>query len=236
MKPVILLSTDYAKVDKRELHCCDSRYVNAVHEAGAIPLLCPSLNDEAAVNDILKSVHGALFIGGADYPPSLYNEGKHPFTNLLSSLRSASDVLLCRSALRLNLPILGICAGCQLLNIVSGGKLVQHINDIDHHPETGTHNVILSDYGILHEIYDGSTSIEVNTFHHQAIDSEHLGQGFRVTAKAPDGTVEAIELDDPEKFVLGVQWHPERFESFSDRNKLFSAFISAASKYSEKNI
>lgn len=231
MKPIILLSTDYIKSGKKELHSCDSRYVNALCEAGALPLLCPSVMDEDILTDILETVHGVLFIGGDDYPPSLYGQDEHPFTQQLHPLRASSDIMLCKAVLKLPLPLFGICGGCQLLNIVCGGKLIQHVNDMNHEHQNVTHNVLLSDCGILHDIYGDEREIAVKSVHHQAVDPEHLGQGLRITARSPEGLVEAVEFENAERFILGVQWHPERYDSEHDRKKIFSAFVNAASKY-----
>ena len=145
------------------------------------------------------------------------------------------ELNLTKKALEKDMPIFGICNGMQVINVLFGGTLIQHIpdvleSDINHeqpHPKnTPTHEVILEEGSIMRELSD-SDSISVNTTHHQAIDE--LGKGLLVTGKAPDGIIEAIESRDY-KFLVGVQWHSEYVNTELDIN-LFKKLVEEAASY-----
>jgi len=186
-----------------------------------MPWLPPTLLREA-----LARGDGVLFIGGQDYPSALYDELPHPQTEPLHAMRAASDLELFRAAFASPTPILGICGGHQLLNIACGGKLIQHLPQAEAHGGEKNHGVTIHGGRILRELF-GEKRIEVNSHHHQAVDPDAIGRGLIVTARADDGVVEALEGTDSGRFLLGVQWHPERYHDLEQRRKIMAAFVAA---------
>lgn len=209
--PRILLNMAVDKLNNREVEVLNSQYSDCVSASGAIPLLCPSIERDEIIESLLDLADGVIFIGGRDYDPRSYGEEPHPET-VMTRLRPNFDLVFARAALRRDLPVLGICAGCQLLNIATGGKLIQHLPDADKHRFT-THEATVTQSGFFSRALNVNPGgkIIVNSFHHQAVDPEHLGAGIRITGTAFDGTVEALEIPG-ERMVLGVQFHPERMD------------------------
>ena len=230
--------TDFAYRDEYKIY---NRYVDQVFEAGGLPLLVPCFTDEAILKQYVHLADAFLFVGINDYPPELYREPKQIETQVKNTVGyqrlADSNMILARLVLKENnrMPVLGICAGPQLCTIALGGKLVQHVPNpeghIAHsHIRDQEHAIRITGGRILKSLF-GAGPIMVNTNHHQAADTGHMGKGLRAVAFASDGVVEAIEGTDPDRFLLGVQWHPERMRDNSHREKLFAAFISAADKY-----
>lgn len=232
-KPLIGINCD-VDGDKPRKVGLSALYVQALKESGAIPVLLPPMN-EADLERVLKNLDGVLMIGGADYPPSLYGQRVEPKTELMDEERWRFDILLAKTVVdKTALPFLGICAGCQALNISRGGSLIQDIPtklpemNVAHASKDGwqkgfnKHNVNLSETTKLQNFY-GIKSLSVPTSHHQCVDK--TGEGLVVAATADDGMVEAVELKG-KRFVVGVQWHPER--DYSANQKLFKKFVDAA--------
>jgi putative glutamine amidotransferase len=206
-------------------------YADAVVKAGGLPLFLPHEPDQ--VEDYLGLIDGLVVTGGAfDIDPALFGAAeKHP-TVKLKGRRTAFEWNITQRAVAEDLPVLGICGGQQLLNVVLGGTLIQHIPDEVKGPlaheqpnprnEPG-HSVTVEKNTLLYRIC-GVTSLEVNSAHHQAAKS--VGPGITINAKAEDGVIEGIE-DPRHRFVLGVQWHPEFSISRGDE-KIFKAFVEAA--------
>lgn len=231
--PVILLNMAVDVINNRENDVIISQYVQRVSDSGAVPMLIPSIEKEENIETLLDMADGVLLIGGRDYDPADYGETPHPET-LMNRMRPHFDITFGKAVLKHRMPVLGICAGCQLLNIVSGGKLIQHLDNAEEHRN-----------GVYHEaeiLYDGffakalgksaGDKVTVNSFHHQALAPEALGQGIRVTGSAFDGSVEAIEFAG-ERMILGVQFHPERMDDIGPG--FFELLKSEAEKY-RKNI
>ncbi len=199
-------------------------YVRAVDNAGGRPLVIPSLPD--AVDDTLDALHGLLFSGGSDIEPSLYGATPHPETTRIRPQRDRAEVPLLRRALERDIPVLAVCRGMELLNVVRGGTLEQHVPD---RSTSVVHKVAVDAYN-KHEVSikpDSKLgqllgeSADGHSHHHQAPDK--LGDGLVEVAWAPDDTVEGIE--DPSKtFVVGVLWHPEE----GDDSALFEALVDVA--------
>ena len=210
--PRILLNMAVGELNGREIEYLNSEYAWRVSAAGAVPVLCPSIERPELVESLLDVADGVLMIGGKDYDPRFYGEAPHPET-AMTRKRPEFDFLFARAALRRKLPILGICAGCQLLNIVTGGKLIQHLDNAEAHRGGTSHAATVTAPGSFGRALGAAVGeqVTVNSFHHQAVDPEHLGDGVRITALAFDGTIEAIELPGP-RMVLGVQFHPERMD------------------------
>jgi putative glutamine amidotransferase len=184
-------------------------YPDAVHRAGARTALLPS-GQPAAAEELLAPFDGLLLGGGGDLEPSCYGAGDHPAQDGVDPDRDGIELELARAAVRLGMPVLGVCRGMQLLSVAFGGTLLQHLPDL---PGLGVHRNAAKDarHGLRVEPGSrlaaalGRVDGEVLTDHHQAVD--RLGEGFRAVAWSPDGLVEAIERD--QGWTVGVLWHPE---------------------------
>jgi putative glutamine amidotransferase len=206
-------------------------YYQALIQAGALPLVVPTVEDRSLISEYLDILDGFVFTGGLDVPAAAYGENKHPQTNELHPRKFACDKLLAELLLEREMPVLAICLGLQLVNVAYGGTLIQHIEtDIQHtHFVPGHdsfHAITVEEDSLLHRLL-GASQLEVNSSHHQAVDK--LGAGLRVLAQAPDGIVEAVQMTD-RRFFIGVQWHPERILEIPDQRELFNAFVAAASE------
>ena len=205
-------------------------YCEAVIAAGGLPLALPHEPENAIA--YLDTIDGLVVTGGAfDVDPSYYGGGAKHSTVVTKDRRTAFELALTRGALDRDLPLLGICGGQQLLNIVLGGTLIQHVPDevpaaLAHeqpNPRTEPgHAVRLTPGTRLHRIC-GADEIAVNSTHHQAVKA--VGGGVTVNAVAPDGVIEGIEVAG-RRFCLGVQWHPEYSVSSCD-DRIFDAFVAA---------
>ena len=191
---------------------CDADYVSAVVRAGGAPLLLPPHGDVAATRDAVGAASALLLSGGGDVHSLCYNAQPHPKSRAQDATRDATELSAVDYALKANLPILGIARGAQLLNVALGGTLIQHLpgapEGIKHLSEglAGLllHSIRLESPSVMVDLF-GVEEMAVNSFHHQAID--RLGAGLRVTARAFDGVIEAVESGDGR--LLGVQFHPE---------------------------
>jgi len=203
-------------------------YVSAIQRAGGLAILLPPVRDEGGLEQYLDICSAILFTGGGDFDPAWWGEPLSPQCGEIDPQRDRFELSLARRCLRLKRPVLGICRGCQLLNVAAGGSLWQDIQSSQGHIQKAPR-----DYPI-HDIFIEAGSrladimrveqIRVNSFHHQAV--KLLGEGFTITALAEDGTVEAIEKRGAE-FCMGVQWHPECMrDRYSTR--LFAAFVASA--------
>jgi len=192
----------------------NASYYNAVIKAGGIPVLLPLTKDEAAIERIVKKIDGIVFTGGEDYDPAIYGEERIPELGTVNGFRDTSDIAFARTAIKMKKPILAICRGEQLINIVCGGTLYQDLpsqkNVIHRQTEPSsipTHGIKVEKNSLLHDIM-GSERLEVNTFHHQAV--KDLGDGLRITAMSDDGVVEAYQSTGRRPRILALQFHPER--------------------------
>ncbi|NNE93214.1 MAG: gamma-glutamyl-gamma-aminobutyrate hydrolase family protein [Verrucomicrobiales bacterium] len=207
-------------------------YVRAVREAGGIPVVLPNTDGSTErIEEYLKLLDGLLMPGGADIPPSEYGEEPHETVRLLDDDRFLFEKNLVQSWIeKTDKPMLGICLGCQWINVASGGSLVQDIpSEFSVNHRDTTHSVQLEKGSRLLKIFEGETEFEVNSLHHQAV--RKVGKNLRVVARSPEGIAEAIEMPG-DRFVIGVQWHPEKLLPEDRRQaKLIDAFIrEAASK------
>jgi putative glutamine amidotransferase len=201
-------------------------YVRAVVEAGGAPLLVPPGADVSATLDV---VDGIVFSGGSDLDPSLYGASPHAETAGVVRERDDFELSLMRAALERDVPVLAICRGSQVLNVALGGDLEQHVPDRVGHDLHREVPGVFSEHAVevlpetrLAEVFEGRG--EVKSHHHQGFGS--LAPGLRESARAPDGTLEAIE-DPTRRFAVGVLWHPEAGE---DR-ALFDALVTEAAAY-----
>jgi gamma-glutamyl-gamma-aminobutyrate hydrolase PuuD len=201
-------------------------YVRAVTRAGGVPLLVPP---GAAYEETLDSVDGLVFSGGSDLDPELYGEQAHPETDGWVRERDDFELGLMQAALARDVPLLAICRGSQVLNVALGGDLEQHVPDrvnTNVHKETpgvfADHDVAVLPGTRLSSILGERT--DVKSHHHQGYGA--LGAGLSEAARAPDGTIEALE-DPTRRFTLGVLWHPEEGDDLA----LFEALVREAADY-----
>lgn len=214
-------------------------YVRCVRSAGAAPLLIPPLAPDTQVDRdglevLLDSIDGLVLTGGGDLNPDIYGENLNHETRLLDTERNDSDLALTRAALTRGMPILGICAGMQMVNVARGGSLHQHladlrktiypdllpIHDAQETPEL-THQIQVHSGSRLADLI-GEEELTTNSRHHQAI--AQLGEGLEISALAEDGVIEAIEGTDT-NFLICVQWHPEDHDRDERHQKLFSSLV-----------
>lgn len=236
-KPVIGITMDYEEVQtysKYPWYALRDNYCSAVAQFGGVPLPLP--HEVALVETYLDMMDGLIITGGAfDVPPDMYGDQTTHETTSTKPRRSAFEAAITHGALKRNMPIFGICGGQQLLAVMLGGTLIQHIPDTIENPlaheqpnprhEVG-HATSIHPNTQLHQII-GKSEIMVNSAHHQAVKS--VPDGIIINATAPDGVIEGIEM--PEKsFCIGVQWHPEFLITKADE-ALYDAFIKASASY-----
>ena len=207
-------------------------YSRAVEQAGGIPVVLPPLTDDA-IAQLVDHLSGVCLSGGPDMDPAAYGAERHGKLGPVEPELDGFELAVVRRADSLGLPVLGICRGCQVLNVARGGTLHQHVPDVSdgsvshRQTESGwetTHDIRLEPGSRLASIV-GAEDLDVNAFHHQAVD--RLGRGLQAVAWADDGIVEAIE-GDGEALYLGVQWHVETLTHFPRHALLFEALVEAA--------
>ncbi|HRU04287.1 MAG TPA: gamma-glutamyl-gamma-aminobutyrate hydrolase family protein [Candidatus Brocadiia bacterium] len=237
-KPRIGICGVYGRVNENAACILPDAYVDAVALAGGVPLLLapPAKGDLAA--DMMDAVDALLVPGGPDISPARYGQQPHPKTRLVHERREAFDFRCVEEAEKRNMPMMGICLGCQVINVARGGTLVQDVPSqwaaplVHPRPPAATrllHWVEVEPGTRLAGIV-GHGRFEVNTSHHQAVDKP--GRGLRVSARALDGVIEAVE-DTSGRFVLGIQWHPEGMTERPRHLALFQALIQAAKDFAQ---
>ncbi len=205
-------------------------YLRGLETAGGLPLVMPPLEEEA-IEPLLDRLDGICLSGGPDLDPQTYDRDPHPELGPTEPDLDRFELAVARRADAREMPILAICRGTQALNIVRGGILHQHLPEISteiaHRQRTGgdqtSHAVAVEPGSRLATVLGGS-ELDVNSFHHQAID--RLGEGLVVSARAPDGTIEGIE-DPSRRFLIGVQWHAETLLHRPYEAALFERFVDA---------
>ncbi|MCW5938166.1 MAG: gamma-glutamyl-gamma-aminobutyrate hydrolase family protein [Fimbriimonadaceae bacterium] len=222
------LREDPAASEHRTLHCVGTQYVDALRRAGATALVIPQGSQPA---DVLPILDGWVIMGGPDIDPARYGQSAHPENTAEDTGRHETEAAVFRSAPH-EMPILGICYGCQFVNVQRGGTLVQHLMD---DPAKGEHR---GDHVHLHRVEPGSRlasltqtlEFEAVSSHHQAVAT--VGEGLRPVAWAPDGTIEALE-DTTGRWIVTVQWHPERTPDSPATIHLLEGFVEACRRFSE---
>lgn len=224
---------------KEGLSCIAEPYYQSVLQAGGLPVLIPVTTDVEILCEIIKNLDGIIFSGGGDLHPHFFKEEPIPELGEVDIYRDSYDFLLIRLAFNHQLPIMGICRGHQLINIAFGGSIYQDIysqfskkalvhSQIEPR-HCATHKVSLEPSSRLSKLYLGEKTIEVNSFHHQAV--KILAPEFLETALAPDGVNEGIEHQ--EYPIWGIQWHPEPMAVAGDEHMLdlFRMHISLAKTF-----
>ncbi|MGQ9584459.1 MAG: gamma-glutamyl-gamma-aminobutyrate hydrolase family protein [Anaerolineae bacterium] len=212
------------------------RYVEALANAGAAPLLIPLHLQTEAVESIAARLDGLLLAGGEDVHPALYGQAPHPRLGQVARERDELEIALSQLALQRGMPLLAICRGIQVLTVATGGTLYQDL--ASQRPQGLRHDCFYPEFPRDHlshlvELAPDSAvagalesnSLWVNSMHHQGID--RLGEGWVATAHAPDGLIEAIEAPD-HPFAVGLQWHPEELVGYPAHGlRVFEALVKA---------
>lgn len=215
----------------------NSDNINAIKRAGGLPIILPNLLGKEEIEQYAEKIDGLYLTGGSDIDPILFGEEPHPNLGTVVPHRDIFERDLINKILQLNKPILGVCRGCQILNIAVGGEMYQDIyaqidDELLQHAqqapkEHGSHFVNVLMGSLLHRL-TGQEKLQVNSRHHQA--NRLVIDTFQISGKASDGIIEAIESKE-HPFVLGLQWHPENMAAANDQQslKIFEGFIEACS-------
>ncbi|TMC12383.1 MAG: gamma-glutamyl-gamma-aminobutyrate hydrolase family protein [Chloroflexi bacterium] len=201
-------------------------YVRAVEEAGGIPLLIPP---QASIEELFEILDGILFTGGGDLEPTLY-DSEDRGSEGIDADRDQLEIGLAKRAAEAGKPMFGICRGQQVINVALGGGLLQ---DVDEHSQEEarhevTHQVEVAPGSRLAKLV--GRLVEVNTFHHQVVDPDRVGDGLKVSAFSADGRrfIEGLESEDGR--ILAVQWHPEELTDREEARNLFKRLVDAAAE------
>ena len=213
-----------------------AEYSRAIAAAGGVAVQIPLIPTMAP--ELAARLEGFVLSGcPADVDPARFGQGRHPEVKAVCSERDETDFGILEGAFREKKPVLGICFGVQSLNVFLGGTLIQHIPEalpgaLEHQGHHARHAVLPEPGSRISDWAGAGGEIVVNSTHHQSI--EKLGKGLRVTARSPDGVIEAVEGKFAEHFVLGVQWHPERiWEQEKVSRRIFAELIHAALEYKQ---
>lgn len=245
-KPIIIIVADYREgsetgYSKRSYYALGKNYVDMINRAEGAAIIVPY--DYEMIDDYLNIADGLMIVGGYfDIDPRRYGDLEiHPMVKFNKTREEFEDKIISKALERKTLPIFGICNGMQLINVIHGGCVIQHVPDqdgcIDHeqcnNPEFNDyhkpyHLVKIEKDSMIFEIGE-KEEIKVNSSHHQA--AKKVGPDIRIAARAIDGVIEAIE-HKTHPFCIGVQWHPEYVSSEIDA-KLFFAFVKACLKYNK---
>jgi putative glutamine amidotransferase len=234
--PLIGITTSVTIDTTPERAYVNGTYIRAVQAAGGIPvLLTPHFTPEVLAA-LWQRLGGLVLTGGGDIEPARFGEAPHPAIEGVSPARDDLELGLTRRAVEDGVPLFAICRGIQVLNVALGGTLVQDIPSewpgaLRHSQQAprheATHAVKVMGEGTHLGRVLGALEVEVNSLHHQAI--KQLGDGLREVAWAPDGIVEGVEMPGEDRFVLGVQWHPEELVPHDQAARnLFAAIVDAA--------
>lgn len=228
-RPLIGINCKIITDDGDSYYKLDRNYVRSVERAGGEPLIMPAFRGPAETRTFLDRLDGVLFTGGPDINPCRWKERMHRKTEIMHEDREKSDFMALKEVLKRNLPALCICCGHQELNVALGGSLHQHIGDLpdtDKHAGGTSHSVRVFGGNRLREIL-GTDHPKVNSWHHQAINE--IGSDLKITAVSDDGIIEGVESES-HRFMVGVQWHPERMQDDRRQQNLFRALVAEARK------
>jgi putative glutamine amidotransferase len=233
-KPVIGINADFANPsgDKPGFTYVASGYYDAVTKVGGIPVIIPPVAEDDDLEQILDRLNGVVLVGGADLDPRRDGWMLHPTIRPLAQRRELFDRRLMRLIADRRMPVFGIGAGMQLLNVTMGGTLLLHIPEdrptaLPHHDPLDPahrHTLEIVPNSLMERVY-GDGELRVNSMHHMAIDD--VAQNFEVTARCPDGIVEAIESRMNDWFAIGTQFHPESDTASALDLRVFEEFIEA---------
>ncbi|MCA9105360.1 MAG: gamma-glutamyl-gamma-aminobutyrate hydrolase family protein [Planctomycetales bacterium] len=233
-KPLVGINADFraAKGDPNAYLVLAAGYFDCVSQVGAIPVILPPTGDEDDINRLLDQLDAVVLVGGNDLNPR--NDGfmVHPSMKLMEERRENFDRRLMRAIAQRRTPVFGIGAGMQLMNVTLGGSLFYHLPiDVpeamphrDAQDPAHRHSLVVEANSIMERVY-GDGEIRVNSRHHMAIDE--VAEAFRVTARCPDGVIEAIESASQDWLALGTQFHPESPYASALEIRIFEEFVDA---------
>jgi putative glutamine amidotransferase len=234
-QPIIGITMFHGPGRNGAVYTLGEKYVYAIRDAGGAPVLLPGGIDEAGLPDLISRLDGILFSGGGDIAVERFAGTSHPEIFDVDPERDRLEMSLLQLAVRERTPFLGICRGCQVVNVALGGTLYTHIPDqlpgaIKHRYDSATERSVLAhtvkiEPGSRVASVLGADEVRVNSLHHQGIDT--LAPDLKAAGHSPDGLVEAAELPG-HPFGLAVQWHPEWLTDQPEMRKLFATFVQAA--------
>jgi len=213
-KLVIGISGNERTLDEFSRDYVNNNYIECVESAGGIPIILPVTSEDDNIERYIGLVDAIILSGGHDMDPVHYGEELMPESEMPHRKRDYFDIKLIEYALKKDIPILGVCRGMQILNVYFKGSLYQDLKynkDIylkhiqDTLPGETVHRVSIDKSSVLSDIL--GDVVEVNSFHHQLV--KDIGDGLKITGRAADGAVELIESVDEDRFIVGIQWHPE---------------------------
>lgn len=203
----------------------NQRFGELIVQAGGVPVATDVWADPER---LLERVDAVVINGGSDVDPARYGADRHARTDAPNPGRDEFEFALVHGAIERRLPVLGVCRGIHVVNVALGGTLIQHLPDVTdlNHRDVVWHrasHAIQVEPGSALAAALGETAVRVNSVHHQAVD--RLGDGLMVSARAPDGTIEAVE--DGSGLVMGIQWHPEFIadNAAGDQVAVFAALV-----------
>lgn len=234
-KPLIGINGDYrpARKDAIPLSWFNTGYYDSVTAAKGLPMLLPPVADDGDLKQYLSMLDGIILAGcSQDLDPSRLGMDRHPHTRPMPARREDFDRRVCRMAVEMRMPILAIGSGMQLLNVICGGTIFQHIAEdcpraLHHHDpveSTLRHIIDIVPGTRVDHIY-GPGEIRINSSHHQAVNQ--VAKPFRVSATSPDGVIEAFEANDHDWYCVGLQWHPENETASALDMQVFENFLAA---------
>ncbi len=232
VKPIIGINADFrsAQGNQPAFSVVTAGYYDSILRAGGIPIIVPPMVDEDDINNLLEKLDGFVLVGGADLDPRRDGFMLHPSVRPMDPRRESFDRKLMQAIADRRMPVFGIGVGLQLLNVTMGGNLFLHIpEDIptaiphrDAQDPGHRHSLELVPNSLMERVY-GDGEIRVSSRHHMAIDE--VAQGFVVTARCPDGVVEAIESEMPDWIAIGTQFHPENEAASALDVRVFEEFL-----------
>ena len=233
-RPIIGINADFVAAGKlATAHArLDAGYVDAGRNAGGVPVIIPPAGTAAELDGLLDRLDGVVLSGGLDLEPRRGGLPANPAGQSVAERRELSDRLLVRGLLARRLPVLAIGLGMHELNVACGGSLYPHLPEdqpqalphSDRADGPRRHAVLLEPHTRIEEIYGGG-EVRVNSGHHQGV--RQVGAPLRISARATDGIIEAIEAVDPGWFCVGVQWRPESDAASARDSRLFECFVRA---------
>jgi len=231
-KPLIGLNADYRNPQNgaADFSYLSVGYADCILQAGGIPVVVPPLEEVEDVDCLLDKLQGFVLIGGQDLDPNRDGFMTHPSVRTMNPRRESFDRMLAERLAKRRIPVYGIGVGMQLLNVTRGGNLFLHIpEDLpdavphkDPQDPGHRHGLEVEPGSLLESVY-GDGEIRVGSMHHMAIDD--LASGFRITARSPDGVIEAIESDIEGWLAIGTQFHPEADSASALDAKIFEEFV-----------
>ncbi|MDF2700574.1 MAG: hypothetical protein K0Q49_2133 [Haloplasmataceae bacterium] len=244
MRPIIGIISRNKQLDGNKISSLQYDYVNAVYKAGGMPLIIPIINDDELLLELISKMDGLLIPGGIDVNPKWYHEEIKQLCGSIDDELDVVEIKIIKMATDRKIPILAICRGHQILNVVFNGSLHQDLsynenydpnmvheqNKIDLPKYEPVHNVKISEDSILFEIV--GSNIDTNSYHHQIVNG--LGENLKVVGRSREGIIEAYESTS-DHFILSLQWHPEKMIEYREEQlNIFKRYIEECRSCSER--